>query len=350
MLPQTRYKYLLNLPMTTTIPIQQPARTIQFIFSTKMGPRRDFEVVTALGTNGGGCNLGVFIVRNKYSGKIYIEKRVDKQSITRGYAGRELRAMLQCRSHPNIVQIRAHDFDYSRVRYGSFFMQHCELGSLDDVIERFASRNARLPDEGFLWKVFFDASLAFCHLWTGRSATTTRQRADEFVSVNAHADWNPIVHRDVKPGNFFITSRERDDNSRYPTIVLGDFGLCTTAEDVRTGRASLHTNSGYTPEFTVPEHPQYSKRSDIYQLALTIHCLAHMSMTPDMGHRNSDSHPLPRWCRDRGLRDLVSKCLHPDPTERPSPNDLPAMVLKAYRAWRLSRWDDGARLPSWAFG
>jgi serine/threonine protein kinase len=151
---QPRCTYVLILPLTTAITTQQPARAINHKVSTKMAARKDFEVVKALGRNGGGCNIGVFLVRNKNNGKIYIEKRIDKRSIRNGYAGRELRAMLQCLSHPNIVQIRAYDLDYSRVEYGSFFMQHCEHGSLDGIIKRFASRNVRLPDEGFLWKVF----------------------------------------------------------------------------------------------------------------------------------------------------------------------------------------------------
>jgi serine/threonine protein kinase len=315
-----------------------------------MATRKDFEVVKALGRSGGGCNVGVFLVRNKNNGKMYIEKRVGKKAVRRGYAGRELRAMLQCAGHPNVVQIRAYDLDYSRLGYGSLFMQHCKLGSLDNMIKRFSYRNLYLPDEGFLWKVFFDASLAFCYLWTGRSAATAHQRAKEFKSVDAHPDWNRIAHRDVKPGNLFLTSSDRDNNGHYPTIVLGDFGLCTTDEDVRKGRASVDTNSGYTPGFKVPEHPHYSDRSDVYQLALTINCLARMSGTPDVGHKNGDSYPLPRWCKDRGLRELLVDCLHTDPKHRPWPNDLPAMVWKGYTTWRKSRRDDEARLPSWAFG
>jgi hypothetical protein len=43
-------------------------------------------------------------------------------------------------------------------------MQYCELGSLDGLISRISKRAERLPDEDFLWKVFWDMSLALAFL------------------------------------------------------------------------------------------------------------------------------------------------------------------------------------------
>jgi serine/threonine protein kinase len=324
----------------------------EFQLPLSVGFRSDFDIVKPLteATNGG-CNVGVFLVRKQRTGKTSIEKRVREKDIKRGYAQRELRAMLQCQKFPNIIHIREYDLNSSKVGYGSFFMQHCELGSLDGIITQHKLRGKYLLDEGFLWKVFWDVAIAFCHLWTGRSDYTIRNKASERRSVEGLDGWNCIVHRDIKPGNLFLTWKDSygGDKCHYPIVVVGDFGLCTSLEDIDAGRASATRTSGYTPNFTTPEAPRFCARSDIYQLALSIHCLARMSMKPDMSQPLSDSHPLPRRYHSPDLRNLLVKCLQRDPNKRPQPNDLPALVWSGYQAWRNSRRDDGEVLPRWAF-
>jgi serine/threonine protein kinase len=311
----------------------------------------EFETIKPLSAAiNGGCNIGIYVVKDRRTGNIYVDKRLPRSAINSGYTCREVRAMLQCSKHPNIIRIHAYNLNYSRSGYGSIIMQQCELGSIDGLITNYSQRKQYLPDEGFLWKVFWDVSLAFCHLWTGRSVSTTRIYANQFKSVEAHGDWNSIIHRDIKPANLFVTWKDQfGDNCHYPTIVVGDFGLCTSIEDIRTGRASSTTMSGYTPDFKPPEAPQFCARGDIYQLALSIHCLARMSDMPDMDHSLNDNHPLPRRYRDSELRRLLVMCLQRNPDKRPYPQDLPALVWRGYKAWRKLRLDDGEKLPSWAF-
>jgi hypothetical protein len=81
-----------------------------------------------------------------------------------GYAKREVDAMNLCQDHPYIIQLKAFDLDYSKLYYGSIYMQYCELDSLDGLISRISKRGERLPDEDFLWKVFWDMSLALAFL------------------------------------------------------------------------------------------------------------------------------------------------------------------------------------------
>jgi serine/threonine protein kinase len=319
----------------------------------KHGHRSDYETIKPLtdAAAKGGCNVGVLLVRNKRNGKTYIEKRVRKKDIDKGRAQRELLAMLQYKGFPNIIRIRDYDLNYSKTGYGSLFMQYCELRSLDGMIKQFRAHNKYLADEGFLWKVFWDVSIAFAHMWSGRSDQTIRKYAVEGRRPEAHEDWNYYYHRDIKPDNIFLTWIDSGggDKCRYPLVVVGDFGLCSSLRDIASGRASGTETSGCTLDFMTPEHPKFCDRSDVYQLALVVNCLARMSRTPDMSRPQSDNHPLPRSYGSRDLRQLLIMCLQRNPYKRPKPIDLPAFIWAGYKSWRALRKDDGEVLPRWSF-
>ncbi|KAF2851940.1 hypothetical protein T440DRAFT_361962, partial [Plenodomus tracheiphilus IPT5] len=172
-----------------------------------MAPRHEFTPVqNAAQGVGGGQNQGILIVRHKTSGKVYIEKRIPPCLITQGDTRREVRAMGQCSSHPNIVRLITYDLNTpAHIPYGSLYLQHCELGSLDALMLRYAARGQYLADEGFVWKVFFDLSLALAKLHFGADEQLSRARAAIGKDAKPIAGWNPITHRDIKPSNIFLT-------------------------------------------------------------------------------------------------------------------------------------------------
>ncbi|KAH3976369.1 hypothetical protein HBH98_130590 [Parastagonospora nodorum] len=320
-----------------------------------MSRRSDFSTIRPLSSGkSGGMNLEILLVKSKGSGTLYIEKRIAKKDCDKGLADRELRPMLQCQNHFNIVQYRAEDFsDYRRIGYGSIFMQYCELGDISGLIKQYTAHKSFLPDEGFLWKLTWDMSSALCHLYTGRSNDYIRQCAQSQQVVSTKYGWNRIIHRDIKPGNLFLTTKDKSQPDRYwPVVVLGDFGLSTSLKDIALGRACGKENSGGTPGFEVPEAPQFCCRSDVYQMSLTVHCLARMRQEPNMGRPFDGDHPLPRCYRDDGLRDLLKRCLRSDPANRPLPSDLPMLVWKKREAWRKSNSHSrgGVGLAKWAYG
>ncbi|KAH7350386.1 kinase-like domain-containing protein [Pyrenochaeta sp. MPI-SDFR-AT-0127] len=211
--------------------------------TAQISPRSAFDTIRSLSAaRNGGQNCGVYLVKSKRSDTKYIEKRVNRRSIQEGYAQREVQAMFQCRNSPHIICIETWDLDYCRLGYGSIFMQRCELGSLDLLIERYARRRERLGDAGFLWKVIWDLSLALCFLWIGTDAVTTRNRAAMGRSISVQPHWNHILHRDLKPANIFLTwsNRMEADGCSFPTIVVGDLGCSVTDTDIRAGRAHPH--------------------------------------------------------------------------------------------------------------
>lgn len=282
----------------------------------------------------------------KTTGKYYIEKRVGKKVIEKGYAAREIKMMTQCWGHPNIVRIKSFDLDYHQYGYGSIFMQRCELGSLDGLIHQFSRRNEQLADEGLMWKVFWDMSLALAHLITGTDPKASRIRACQGKTIHTVKGANKLAHMDLKPGNIFLTREDwlGADKTHFPTCVLGDFGCGKSEAEIVAGRSSLTEMSGHTEDFRPPEYPSWHENGDIYMLGLTIHCLGRMRNRPDIKNYPS-LHP---WYKDETLRYLVRKCLSVNPVHRPTANDLPAMVWAGYLAWRKGRRDDGALLPEWA--
>jgi hypothetical protein len=145
-----------------------------------MPSRSDFKDVKTLEASKlGGCSFGIHLVVLKSTGKKYIEKRVDKKAINDGYGDREVRLITQCWGHPDTIRLKASDLDYKILGYGSIFMQNCELGSLDGLINKYVAHKERLPDEGFLWEVFWDMSLAMNYLLTGTDVKTARNPAVE---------------------------------------------------------------------------------------------------------------------------------------------------------------------------
>ena len=177
--------------------------------------RSDFVTVRHLSAErAGGFNRGIVLVRCRRNDKHYIEKRIGLREIRSGHAAREARAMTLCR-HPHIVEAYFADLTTQRGRdYGSIYMAHCELGSLDSMIARFDARHARLP-EGFIWKVFFDMATALCYLQTGMKSS---RAAMEGHPINERrSGWDKILHRDIKPANIFLTSKYQD--TQYLSLI-----------------------------------------------------------------------------------------------------------------------------------
>ena len=318
-----------------------------------MSRRSDFITIKAISSaRNGGNNQGVYVVKSIRSGNKYIEKRVRKEHIQVGHGEREARAMRQCGAkHPNIIALVLCDLNYEFLGYGSLFMQHCELGSLDGVIGRYNARGEVLNDEGFLYKILWDIALALSFLSTGVDAATTRNLAKAGYIVGKKSGWNQTLHRDLKPGNIFLTWKNPlpADRCLYPTAVLGDFGCSVTQWDVRTGNAKWKFHSGVTPDFEPPESPRYHEHGDIYMLGLSIHCLAMMRNRPRSVKKERERRPLQGFFGDRCLGKLLMLCLECDPEDRPFPGELPLLVMGCYRKWRAMRRDDGQRLSGWAY-
>ncbi|OAL45396.1 kinase-like protein [Pyrenochaeta sp. DS3sAY3a] len=299
----------------------------------------------------GAQNCGVWLVKAKRSGTCFIEKRVGPRAIQSGKSIREVKALMQLRRHPNIVEVRDVDFDYSVTRHGSIFMQHCELGSLEAMIDRYDKKRKVLEDEGFLYKVFWDISVALCYMATGQNHMSLLTYAKEGREVPTKKGWNAILHRDMKPGNIFLTEVDKEnlEFNQYPRLIVGDFGCSVSQVDVRDGRAGATYHSGVTPCFAPPEAPRYNETGDVYTLGLIMNCVARMRNMPTTDRATLDQDPLRGMFRDVPLTMGVRKCLRVHPADRIPVTVLPSKLWDSYQSWRRARGMDGQKLPSWAF-
>ncbi|KAL8924087.1 MAG: hypothetical protein Q9208_004224 [Pyrenodesmia sp. 3 TL-2023] len=157
--------------------------------------------------------------------------------------------------HPRIAHL--HDYTH-RTLQTRFFFEYCPLGDLQDIIDSHFKRRVRVP-EGFLWHVFSQLAEAVHHLHTA-----ARDGKGKHIT---------ILHRDIKPGNVLLRPSSSSSCSKYPDIILTDFGCATPhlPPDPPTTTASVVGSLTYQG----PELPLQNSLSDIWSLGATIHALAH---------------------------------------------------------------------------
>ena len=219
-------------------------------------------------------------------------------------------------SHPNIVDV----IDFGELEDGRFFfaMELVEGASLADVL----NAQATLP--------------------AGRAIGIFRQIAKGLAAAHEQG----IVHRDVKPENVMLVSRDgRDD-----IVKLVDFGVMAFTSD--TARIRVGTPGYMAPEQVSGEPPRPAM--DIYALGSTLYEVL-CGQTPypaeptDEFIRRQSSSPPPAL-RSRpgaeqipaGLERVVHRALERDPTARhTSMSELEADLLVAQRQAGLTTdWDD----------
>ncbi|RHZ79826.1 hypothetical protein Glove_140g12 [Diversispora epigaea] len=130
-----------------------------------------------------------------------------------------------------------------------------------------------------------------------------------------------FVHRDLHPGNLMIT--EIYSNSKYKFIRLGDLGLCRSANETSSSKA-LGVLPYIAPE--VFNKCQHTQASDIYSVGIIMWMIStgkipfsdraynlELILKIIEGFRPKINKGTPQC-----YADLMKKCWHKDPSERPN--------------------------------
>ncbi|MCJ1419707.1 hypothetical protein MMC32_006063 [Xylographa parallela] len=221
-----------------------------------------FIIIKQLSVTEGCFNAGIFKVKDQECDNVCIEKRFKPKDIVRGIFHNEAR-ILRRLYHPNVVEyIHAFVADTGHRPSASIYMEMCDLGSLNDLMERYA-REGRGFCEDFVWSVFHQMANALGYIQYGITKVTDG-------TEHRNPNWAMIVHNDIFPKNVCLKKRA----GAWPRLVLADFGV---GKEIPVGQAGWQDGIGqghYTfghhlripPEAAVPEGPDWGAQSDIFLL------------------------------------------------------------------------------------
>ncbi|KAF2016399.1 kinase-like protein [Aaosphaeria arxii CBS 175.79] len=253
-----------------------------------------FKVVQRFGTAGGGMNKGIYIVKDETTEKKAVEKTFTKHDINTGNAKRELQYLRQLSGHPNITRFVDGYYDPRRGGAG-VFMNYCELGPLDQLIIRQCKAGMRPIGEHYLWTWFIQLAGALSYCYNGPSG-----------DPRARAEWNFIIHRDVKPANVLLTRPTEGPHRGMVIVNLADFGCAVSKREYQNGRANPARQSKYTDLYRPPESPYYNQTSDVWQVGVTMISLCHLKLQWHQAY-NWRFHPAPGYSPQ--LNEMILRCM-----------------------------------------
>ncbi|KAJ6338456.1 hypothetical protein OIU76_008016 [Salix suchowensis] len=240
----------------------------------------DFHEIQQIGTGNFSC---VFKVLKRIDGCLYAVKHSTRQlhhEAERRKALMEVQALAALGCHENIVGYYSSWFENEQLYIQ---MELCD-GSLS------VNRSSKSLTEGEALQVLFQIAKAL-----------------QFIHERG------IAHLDVKPDNIYVK------NGVYK---LGDFGCATLLDQ------SLPVEEGdarYMPQEILNENYNYLDKVDIFSLGAAIYELTRGSTLPQSGYqfmnlREGKVHLLPGHSLQ--LQNLLKVMVDPDPTRRPSAEEL----------------------------
>ncbi|HSD19303.1 MAG TPA: protein kinase [Anaeromyxobacter sp.] len=250
-----------------------------------------FELVREIGRGGFGV---VYEARDRELGRSVAFKAVragERASLQEERLLREAEAAARL-SHPNIVTL----YDAGRCEHGPYLV--LELLHGQTLAARLSEAKIELPE--------------------------ALRIASEVANALAHAHREGVVHRDLSPGNVFLSDEGR--------VKVLDFGLSHAF-----GRRRL---SGGTPGYMAPEQwrgaPE-DERTDVYALGVILYQMIAGELpfpADDDGEAAASTKPAPaiRIPELPALGALVARMLAKDPVERPRDGAEVAAALLALQA------------------
>ncbi|AET40018.1 serine/threonine protein kinase KIN3 Ecym_5252 [Eremothecium cymbalariae DBVPG len=247
--------------------------------------------------------------------------------------------------HENIVEFYSWDHPASgRVNSNGttfqgevlyLYMEYCSCGDLSQMIKHYKNQRKYIKEKN-VWRITVQILMALHKCHTSRDLPqleTIYDMCDE-GSANSHL----VIHRDLKPGNIFLTSSEEEakefgrggNNVEYGKVYvkLGDFGL---AKSLQSSIEFATTYVG-TPYYMSPEvlmDQPYSPLSDIWSLGCVIYEMCALQvpfqaknfMELQTKIKQGYVEPLPDHYSSE-LQDVIEACINVDQAMRPSAFEL----------------------------
>lgn len=264
-----------------------------------------FECIREIGRGGYGR---IYLVRSLRDDSLRVIKEVDTSDMSTSERTRSTKEIEILRElhHYNIIRYISYVVRGSRLY---ILMEYARGGDLAQRISSQRLRKQRFSEETIVdWFVQMCLSLKYVHD-------------------------RKIVHRDVKPSNFFIADGG--------IVKLGDFGLSACVD--RTGGA-LHSRYG-TPYYLAPEQCRgepYNHKADVWALGCVLYELcalkrAYGGLTLRLIAESIQRDPPPKVpsVYSAELRALVAAMLRKDPNSRPAISDVLRVPFVRYKAVAL---------------
>lgn len=266
------------------------------------------------------------LLRRETAVKLLLPQRAD-EGLIRQF---ESEVQMTCRlSHPNTIQV----FDYGHTADGIFYYAMELLQGL--TLQDLSDRHGALPE--------------------ARAVHLLRQVAGSLQEAHGIG----LIHRDIKPGNLFLTQR----GGMPDTIKVLDFGLVRdVSREVGSagGKPSASRFLG-TPLYMAPETIQSlghgDAASDLYALGavayllVTGHPVFQADTVEEAWELHQNAIPVPPNQRghaqvSRQLESLILDCLAKDPASRPS--SMTEFLVRLETSPEAQAWTAVLRREWWA--
>ncbi|KAI1420583.1 kinase-like domain-containing protein [Xylaria sp. FL1777] len=229
--------------------------------------------------------------------------------------------------HPNILAYVHHELDSTEMR---IYTEFCRLKDLESLMD-----HPEFVPHVLCWDILegLASALARCHY----GLKVMRKNGAVCRYTGFEKEWRPILHRDIKPGNVLIATHDR-------TVIpkLGDFGTSFKLEEDGKPPSSLAgTRLYWAPE--VKDQLEdgrittWSEETDIWGVGAVLYRVLTHSELPRIPLRTRQERirtiknfiPQSTVTAPEVLASVISDCLDPSKTRRPSALQLLAVVLKS---------------------